>query len=293
MKCNLKVFSRERCSLNHQHLIAEEWRTCFCTTCTSTGLREPLQSALTEVFMEGKVPLQTLSQEWTTAPDDRTQTQLEETSSRCRVERCQWAPLKPASAAAAAAAGKHAQHLKQCTVQRRILTTSPTMCAFTCLFLQQQIQTVSFSPAQFPVLKRGFKRFQLSSSGTPAGQFWFEFLAFLFHLQNVVLSFSHTVPSASSCGANDVKFSSWNLFQSVLLIPHTLRHHHRKKVLKRDHFDPEILNTQIKLKASVLIGYSTHVFLINRYVHNYWKIINLKLNHLKSNQFNILELKGS
>ncbi len=107
------------------------------------------------------------------------------------------------------------------------------MCAFTCLFLQPQIQTVSFSPAQFPVLKRGSKSFQLSSSGTPAGQFWFECLAFLFHLQNVVLSFSHTVPSASSCGANDVKFSSWNLFQSVLLIPHTLRHHHRKKVLKR------------------------------------------------------------
>ncbi len=37
--------------------------------------------------MEGKVPLQTLSQEWTTAPDDRTQTQLEDKrrSSRCRV----------------------------------------------------------------------------------------------------------------------------------------------------------------------------------------------------------------
>ncbi len=28
--------------------------------------------------MEGKVPLQTLSQEWTTAPDDITQTQLED-----------------------------------------------------------------------------------------------------------------------------------------------------------------------------------------------------------------------
>lgn len=136
-----------------------------------------------------------------------------------------------------------------------------------CLFLQLQIQTVSFSPAQFPDIKRGSKSFQLSSSGMPAGSFWVEFLAFLFHLQNVVLSFSHTVHSASSCGANDVKFSSSNIFLSVLLILHTLQHHHRKKVLET------ILNHKSDKSAEHKQAQSfgknglqhTFVFLINCY----------------------------
>lgn len=150
-------------------------------------------------------------------PDDITQTQLE--------DKRDFLPVPDLALSVSASKTSSSSTRQTCPASKAVYSTAadshdrPTInmsnnvCVMiACLFLQLQTQTVSFSPAQFPALKRGSKKFPAVlfclPSGMPAGSFWFEFLAFLFHLQNVVLSFSHTVPSASSCGVNDMKFSS-------------------------------------------------------------------------------------